>query len=126
VTRQFLEQLQWVANIGTSSLLNPNGPLWYRGFAQLPDTDEATIVSILQRFGATRAVTAHTPMLPGKITSRFANRIFLIDTGMLSSRFKGGRPSALEISGSAVTAIYTTGREVIVTPPTALAAIGRN
>lgn len=126
VTRQFLEQLQGVANIGTSSLLNPNGPLWYRGFAQLPDTDEATIVSILQRFGATRAVTAHTPMLPGKITSRFANRIFLIDTGMLSSRFKGGRPSALEISGSAVTAIYTTGREAIVTPPTALAGIDRN
>ena len=125
VTRQFLEQLQWVANIGTSSLLKPNGPLWYRGFAQLPDNDEATIVSILQRFGATRAVTAHTPMLPGKITPRFANRIFLIDTGMLSSRFKGGRPSALEISGSAVTAIYTTGREAI-TPPTALAAIGRN
>jgi hypothetical protein len=126
VTRQFLEQLQWVANIGTSSLLNPNGPLWYRGFAQLPDTDEATIVSVLQRFGATRAVTAHTPMLPGKITSRFGNRIFLIDTGMLASRFKGGRPSALEISGSSVTAIYTTGREPLVTAPTALAAIDRN
>ena len=126
VTRQFLEQLQWVANIGTSSLLNPIGPLWYRGFAQLPDTDEATIVSVLQRFGATRAVTAHTPMLPGKITSRFGNRIFLIDTGMLTSRFKGGRPSALEIRGSSVTAIYTTGREPLVTAPTALAANGRN
>jgi hypothetical protein len=114
VSRQFLEQLQWIANIGTSSLLSPNGPLWYRGFAQLPDADEATIVSVLQRFGATRAVTAHTPQLPGKITARFANRVFLIDTGMLAYRFKGGRPSALELRGATVTAIYTTGREPLL------------
>jgi hypothetical protein len=133
VSRQFLEQLQWIANIGTSSLLSPNGPLWYRGFAQLPDSDEATIVSVLQRFGATRAVTAHTPILPAKITARFGNRIFLIDTGMLSTHYKGGRPSALEIRGGTVEAIYASGREKLVgvnskpaTPPTALAATGRN
>ncbi len=114
VTQDFVAQLQFLAAIGTSSLVAPNGPLWYRGFAQLPDTDEPTIVSLLKRFDATRAVTAHTPMLPGRITPRFGNRIFLIDTGMLSSHYKGGRPSALEISGDAVTAIYTTEREQLV------------
>ena len=114
VTRQFVEQLQSVAAIGTSSLVDPNGPLWYRGFAQLADHDEPAIVSLLERFGATRAVTGHTPMLPGRITPRFGNRIFLIDTGMLSSHYKGGRPSALEISGASISAIYTTGREPLV------------
>jgi hypothetical protein len=37
--------------------------------------------------------------------------VFLIDTGMLTSYFKGGQPSALEIQGARVTAIYPTGRE---------------
>jgi hypothetical protein len=73
------------------------------------------IVSLLDRFGATRAVTGHTPMLPGRITPRFGNRIFLIDTGMLSTYYKGGRPSALEISGGAVSAIYPKERETLVT-----------
>lgn len=111
VTRELVEQLRWIAALGTSSLATPNGPLWYRGFAQLADQDEPAIVSLLERFGATRAVTGHTPMLPGRITPRFGNRIFLIDTGMLSSYYKGGRPSALEINGASINAIYTTGRE---------------
>jgi hypothetical protein len=114
VTRDFVDQLQAVAAIGTWSLVAPNGPLWYRGFAQLADTDEPVIVSLLDRFGATRAVTGHTPMLPGRITPRFGNRIFLIDTGMLSTYYKGGRPSALEISGGAVSAIYPNERETLV------------
>ena len=32
---------------------------------------------------------------------RFGNKVFLIDTGMLSSYYPGGRPSALEICGDA-------------------------
>jgi hypothetical protein len=39
--------------------------------------------------------------------------VFLIDTGMLSSFYKGGRPSALEIEGGRITAIYTGERETL-------------
>jgi hypothetical protein len=113
VTRDFVELLQAVAGIGTTSLLDAKGPLWFRGFAQWPDEDEPKVIALLQRFDAARTVTAHTPMLPGRITPRFNNRVFLIDTGMLASHYKGGRPSALEFAGARVSAIYTTGREVL-------------
>jgi hypothetical protein len=43
--------------------------------------------------------------------------VFLIDTGMLSSHYTGGRSSALEISGETITAIYTDGREVLASLP---------
>ena len=45
---------------------------------------------------------------------RFGNRVFFIDTGMLSSYYAGGRPSALEIDGGTFTAIYLDHREVLV------------
>ena len=49
-----------------------------------------------------------------RIRVRFKNRVFLIDTGMLSSYYTGGRPSALEIDGGTFTAIYLDHREILV------------
>jgi hypothetical protein len=48
---------------------------------------------------------------------RFDDRAFLIDTGM-SEPQSGGRPSALEIIGDAVTAIYPDHRNELVVPNT--------
>ena len=110
VTREFVQELQEATRIGQSSLLHADGPLWFRGFALWPETEDARITALLERFGATRFVTGHTPQMKG-ITPRFDGRVFLIDTGMLSSHYKGGRPSALEITDDAVRAIYTDGRE---------------
>jgi hypothetical protein len=111
VTRDFVAHLQRAGSIGTSSLLSPEGPMWYRGLAQLPETERPQIEALLKRLGASRFVTAHTPQLPtGRITSRFGGLAILIDTGMLTSHFKG-RPSALEITGGTLTAIYTDGRQ---------------
>jgi hypothetical protein len=114
VTREFAERLQWLIQIGKSSLLDSDGPLWFRGFAQWNDEDAPKVAAVLQRFGVQRFVTGHTPILPGRIRPRFDNRIFLIDTGMLSSYFKGGRASAIELQNQRVTAIYTDAREVLV------------
>ena len=113
VTREFVDQLQGAAALGKSSLLDPEGPLWYRGLARLADTEEPKILELLKQLGADRFVTAHTPQLPGRIIPRFSNHAFLIDTGMLTTFFKGGRPSALEIQGQQITAIYPDAREVI-------------
>jgi hypothetical protein len=60
-------------------------------------------------------VTGHTPQASGRITPRFENRVFLIDTGMLAAVYKG-RPSALEIKDGVITAIYTDRRDVLVKP----------
>lgn len=112
VTREFVERVQELLQIGKSSLLAADGPLWFRGFAQWPDTDDATVSALLQRLGVNRFVTGHTPSA-GRIRARFGGRIVLIDSGMLSTYFKGGRASALELQNGQMTAIFRDGREVL-------------
>jgi hypothetical protein len=113
VTREFVEQLQAATQIGRSSLLHADGPLWFRGLALWPESEAPKVTALLEHFNARRLVTGHTPVVKG-ITPRFDNRVFLIDTGMLSRVYTGGRPSALEIAGETITAIYTDGREILV------------
>ena len=103
--------LQFVAKIGRSPLVEADGPLWFRGYAQWTDEEGEKVTVLLKRLGAERFVTAHTPQPPG-ILPRFANRVFLIDTGMLTSVYKG-RPSALELQDGTITAIYTDQRQVL-------------
>jgi hypothetical protein len=95
-------------NIGDSSLLNPNGPLWFRGFDTWTDAEGAgQIAGLLRKYRVKRFVTGHTPRSNGRITARFNGALFLIDTGMLNGRFyPSGRPSALEIAGDSVTPLY--------------------
>jgi len=114
VTTEYVNHLDELTRLGTSSLLAANGPLWFRGLAQWtsPDND-ATVASLVQRFGVKRFVIGHTPQLPGRITAHFGGMVYPIDTGMLSTFFKGGRASALELQGARVTAIYTTERDVL-------------
>jgi hypothetical protein len=114
VTREFVEQLQALLAVGKSSLFEPEGPLWYRGFAQWPETPEtngAPATALLARFGVDRFVTGHTPSQSGRVVPRFGNRFILIDTGMV---FKGGRASAVEIQAGRITAIYSDSRTSIV------------
>lgn len=97
-----------LVNIGSSSLLNGDGPLWFRGYSTWTDEEGAgRVASLLKKYHVKRFVTAHTPQLPGHITTRFGGTLFLIDTGMLDGRFfPGGRPAALEIVGDAATPLY--------------------
>jgi len=97
-----------IASVGSSSLLSPEGPLWFRGYSTWTD-EEGTgrMAALLKKYKVKRFVTGHTPQLPGQITTRFGGALFLIDTGMLDGRFfPGGRPSALEIVGDAATPLY--------------------
>ena len=97
-----------LANIGSSSLLHAEGPLWFRGYSTWTDEEGAgRIAALLRKYHVKRFVTAHTPQLPGHITTRFGGTVFLIDTGMLDGRFfPGGRPGALEIVGDGATPLY--------------------
>jgi hypothetical protein len=114
VTREYIDQMKGVIGIGESPLLAAKGPLWFRGLSQSPtDETDAEVTALLSRLGVARLVVGHTPRLPGRITPRFNNRVFPIDTGMLSTFFKGGRASALEIVGDRVMAIYANEREVV-------------
>ena len=97
-----------LANIGSSSLFNPDGPLWFRGYSTWTRRRRGRrIAAILKTLGAKRFVTGHTVQPDGRITERFGGRLFLIDTGMLGGRFfPSGRPSALEITGDTVKQLY--------------------
>jgi hypothetical protein len=97
-----------IATIGESSLLSPEGPLWFRGYSNWTDEEGTSrMAELLRKYRVKRFVTAHTPQLPGHITTRFGGTLFLIDTGMLDGRFfPGGRPSALEIVGDTTTPLY--------------------
>ena len=116
VTREFVDRLQALIAIDKSPLFAGDGPLWFRGYAQWPESAEndAQLTALLKQLDIDRFVTAHTPLLPaGRITARFNQRLVLIDTGMLSTYFKGGRASALEIQDKQLTAIYVDGKETL-------------
>ena len=102
-----LRLVQDFLRIGSWYLLNPNGPLWFRGYATWKSEEGATRISaVLERHGVARVVVGHTMMTGLRVTPRFGGRVFLIDTGMLSSYYKGGRASALDIRGADVRVIY--------------------
>jgi len=95
--------------------MRDDGPLWFRGYDSWSE-EEGTpqIQKILAAYNATHIVGAHTVQKTAHIRSRFDGRVFLIDTGMLSSYWPGGRASALEISAGKFTALYLDGQEVLL------------
>lgn len=107
--KRFLEMDKWLS-------VREDGPLWFRGYDQWTDEEGQPLVQkILEAYGARNIVAAHTVQRSGRIRSRFAGRVFLIDTGMLSSYWPGGRASALEVnSDGSITAKYPDGQEVLL------------
>lgn len=101
-----LDVLTDLQTIDTWSITDPEGPLWYRGFALRPERGaDAFIDGVLARFDVARVVVGHSVTTSRRIVGRFDGRVFLIDTGMLESTYRG-RASALELLDGRVTAIY--------------------
>ncbi len=95
--------------------LNPEGPLWYRGYDQLSDAEGAQLLPpFLKAHALQHVVAGHTPQSKREIRSRFDGGIFQIDTGMLTSVYPGGQASALEINDGHFTAIYHDRRVVLL------------
>jgi len=100
-----IEALQQFQTLGNWFITHPTGPLWYRGYAQEPEeTFKPLLDRIKTNLGAAHLVVGHTPMLTG-ITGRFAEDIFLIDTGILRRYYKG-LCSALIIENGKFTPVY--------------------
>jgi hypothetical protein len=88
---QFLGYTDWLS-------VKVDGPLWFRGYDQWSDEEGAAQMGkILDALKATRIVVGHTVQKGGRIRPRFGDKVFLIDTGMLSTYYAGGRASALQI-----------------------------
>ncbi len=97
-------------------ILRQDGPLWFRGYGSWSTEEGGTqLPAILDPLGASHFVVAHTPQKTRSINPRFDSRVFLIDTGMLTSVYNG-RPSALEIEDGRFTAVYVMERTVLHSP----------
>jgi hypothetical protein len=97
--------------------ISPNGPLWFRGYATWRSDEGAVRLNELQRkYGPVRFVVGHTMTSGFRVMPRFTARVFLIDTGMLSSYYQGGRASALDIDGGVYTVLTLDGRQVLYDP----------
>jgi hypothetical protein len=106
--RGFLAYTGWYS-------VHPEGPLWFRGYAEWNDVDGAAQIEKLRvALKVERLVVGHSPQRDGRIKVRFDGRVFLIDTGMLTSYYAGGRPSALEIQGGNFTAVYPDERVALL------------
>jgi hypothetical protein len=114
-----LREAQEIAtNIAKWAVVEPEGPLWFRGYATWPeDSTAAQVGTFLDSLKLARIVVGHTPTADRRIASRYGSRVTVIDTGMLTSYYKGNA-SALEIVGPRMKAIYADG-EVELTPKTA-------
>ena len=114
------EQARLVQFLGYGDWLSVkvDGPLWFRGYDKWTDEEGmAQIGKVLEAYDATHVAVGHTVQRGGLIRPRFDNKVFLIDTGMLSSYYPGGKPSALEICGDArFTAEYVDQTVVLIDP----------
>ena len=103
----FLRHPEWLS-------VHSEGPLWYRGFAETREEEgAASVASLLRTHGAAHFVVGHTFQRSGRIQARLSGRVFLIDTGMLTRYYPGGRAAALEIQDGKFTAIYLDERVVL-------------
>lgn len=93
-----------------------DGPFWLRDYARWSDEEGAArLPPLLAAAGVRHFVVGHTPQGSKSIKSRFEGGVFLIDTGMLESVYRG-RPAALEIAGERFKAIYLGEEEVLLDP----------
>jgi len=101
--------------LGAWSLLDGDGPLWYRGYAMADEsTLDAPFTALLARWNADRLVVGHTVNRDFKVRQRLGGRLFLIDTGMLTSVYKG-TGAALDFDGAGVSVFYGDGRRDVIT-----------
>ena len=103
-----IEKLTNFLALGSWLCIREDGPLWFRGYDQWKEEDGlAKAEKILAAYNATNLVVGHTVQRTARIRSAFGGRIVLVDTGMLSSYYRGGKPSALEIGADGkFTAVY--------------------
>jgi hypothetical protein len=114
--QEFLGYGEWLS-------VRPDGPLWFRGYDQWNEEEGAAQVSkLLDAYKATHIAVGHTVQKGGRMRPRFGNKVFLMDTGMLSSYYPGGRASALQVCGEARFTAEYLDQEVPILPAGAASA----
>lgn len=104
INERVREELRDFSLLKGGVVLDPDGPLWYRGFARSEEAILADHVDqVLKLHDARRIVVGHTPT-DGVVLPRFGGKVILIDVGL--SAYYGSRLSCLLIEGEKVYAIH--------------------
>jgi len=108
INEQCRAELKEFAKLRGGMVVDPEGPLWYRGLAEVPEPELASHVeALLAAFRVRYVVTAHTPT-PGVILPRFGGKVIQIDVG-LSKEYGQGR-ACLLFEGSEPFALHRGSR----------------
>ena len=114
VRRELTTDLAKTRNAPLVSLsARPDGPLWYRGLAEEPETFAPMVDELLAKQNARAIVVGHTVTPTARVRPRFGGKVIQIDTGMQPAYVPNGRASALEIDHGTMTAVYADRREVL-------------
>ena len=104
INQQVQTELKDFSKLPQGMVMDPQGPLWYRGLAQ---DEEATLgdhlEQVLGRLNAKRIVLGHTPQ-PGAVMSRYSGKVLLIDVGL--SAAYGGNLACLVIEKGQLYALH--------------------
>lgn len=114
-TSQFTPpEIAQLLEIDDWQMIRDDGPQWFRGYARWDEEEGRELMpAILESLKAEHVVVGHSPQRTKRIGSRFNSRVFLIDTGMLTSVYKGV-PSALEIRDGRFKALYIARETVLL------------
>ena len=106
---ELLAALDSIQRLDRASLVSTDGPLWYRANVGCGGVIEKhRLDQSLAAIGATRVVIGHTPTPTRRVLQRFDGRVVEIDTGMLSTYYKG-TGNALVLFGDQVAVHNQTG-----------------
>jgi hypothetical protein len=104
INQQVQTELKDFSKLPQGMVMDPQGPLWYRGLAQDEEAGlRDHLEQVLGRLGAKRIVLGHTPQ-PGAVLSRFGGKVLLIDVGL--SAAYGGNLACLVIEKGQLYALH--------------------
>ncbi len=88
INRKAADAAKALVDLLDSPILSSEGPLWYRGNSlENEQVERATqVVPVLDGLKAKTLVVGHTPTGGGRITSRFNERLYRTDVGMVYGR----------------------------------------
>jgi Calcineurin-like phosphoesterase len=121
-------RIEQFLGLGSWLSVREDGPVWYRGYDQWSEEEGISKAEkILRAYNATNIVVGHTVQKTARIRARFGGKIVLIDTGMLSSYYHGGKPSALEIDDDKkFTTVYLDQQMVLLEGKAALSRLEKD
>ena len=104
VRAALIDPLANLKKLSTGILLDPEGPLWYRGLAREPWSRlKSHVEAVLKKHGVQRLVIGHTLTL-GAVKPRFGARVVMIDVGLAA--FYGGTEACLILKDGQVYALH--------------------